>query len=516
MKKVRDTALEVLEYIQKSEILYKNGNLTESRRLAKKAVEMEPENATAQNNLGAIHYQLGDLKNAIYHSEKACRLYYANNQYNKSALMNYAASLIGVGKLREAASMLQGCQNTGDPDFTDLLNQVLATQQHKIANGLNEIFQLIKPTQVLFGLMHSYRLGHIAANTEMLLRSIQLGRLDKDNKYILIGPEDPANRQLVEMYKRHVSIIENTELFNAAISYMPLFAQSEHWINTYALFDATQYEEFNSTSKTIYFTSEEEEKGRLELEKIGIQKDDWFVCIFARDAEYLRVHTPNTDWSYHDYRDMDINTYSKAIDFIIDKGGYVVRMGQVINQKLKYKHKKMIHYGGSDIRSDFLDVYLAAKCRFFIGPMSGICDMAAESFEVPFLAVNQAPVGYKPITKNALYIPKKIRRTTDNSYAPFSKLLSEFVNPADPCLNDGNKFRESGYVYENNTESEILAATIEMYEWVTSGSRQRADVGDQELLNSYFALYPENHFNRKNKTPIAMSFLKHNRDLYFD
>ena len=512
----KDATLEARGYILKSENMFNNGKLVEARLMATKAVEIDPENATAHSNLGAIFHKLGDMKNAIFHSEKASRLFYSSNQYNKSALMNLAFSLIGAGKLREAVSVLHGCQNTGDTDFTNLLNQALTMQQQKIANGLHDIFELFKPANVVFGVMHSYRLGHISANTEMLLRFIQLGRLSKETKYILIAPEDPANRQLVDMYKRHISIIENSELFNFVNSYGPLLANSEHWINTYSLYDTTQYEEFNSTNKTISFTEEEEEKGMMELEKMGIKNKDWFVCIFARDSEYLKVHTPNADWSYHDFRDMDINTYRKAIDFIIGKGGYVVRVGEISNQKLNYRHKKMIHYGGSDKRSDFMDIYLTAKCRMYIGSPSGLSAPAEMSFEIPLLLVNNTPVGFKPIAKNSLYIPKKIKNIANNSYASFAKIFNEFANLGDPVLGDGNKFRELGYVYEDNTEDEILDATIEMYEQVTSESKRELSADDKALLNSYFELYPENHFSRKNKTPVALSFLKRNRELYFE
>jgi putative glycosyltransferase (TIGR04372 family) len=163
-----------------------------------------------------------------------------------------------------------------------------------------------------------------------------------------------------------------------------------------------------------------------------------------------------------------------------------------------------------------MDIYLTAKCRMFIGSPSGLSAPAEMSFEVPLLIVNYAFVGIKPIVKNALYIPKKIKYSSDNSYASFAKLLNEFTNKDDPALGDGNKFRELGYVYEDNTEDEILDATIEMYEQVTSESKRELSADDKALLNSYFELYPENHFSRKNKTPVALSFLKRNRELYFE
>ena len=93
MKKIKDAAIEVREYILKSEALFNTGNLKEALHLAKKAVEIEPENASAHSNLGAIYHQLGHLRNSIFHSEKACRLFYSNNQYNKSSFLSYKKSI---------------------------------------------------------------------------------------------------------------------------------------------------------------------------------------------------------------------------------------------------------------------------------------------------------------------------------------------------------------------------------------------------------------------------------------
>ena len=33
------------------------------------------------------------------------------------------------------------------------------------------------------------------------------------------------------------------------------------------------------------------------------------VCVFARDSEYLNNVYPERDWSYHDFRDANIQNY---------------------------------------------------------------------------------------------------------------------------------------------------------------------------------------------------------------
>ena len=47
-----------------------------------------------------------------------------------------------------------------------------------------------------------------------------------------------------------------------------------------------EYYLYNHTESELFFTEEEEEKGRVLLAEMGIGADDWFVCFHARSENF--------------------------------------------------------------------------------------------------------------------------------------------------------------------------------------------------------------------------------------
>src|SRR3989344_6653405 len=61
--------------------------------------------------------------------------------------------------------------------------------------------------KVKFWRMRGNRIGHLAGNTESLLRLIQLGKESKFN-HVILSSFDVANQQLLTMFKRKLKIVE--------------------------------------------------------------------------------------------------------------------------------------------------------------------------------------------------------------------------------------------------------------------------------------------------------------------
>lgn len=119
------------------------------------------------------------------------------------------------------------------------------------------------------------------------------------------------------------------------------------------------------------------EVGRLEL---GIPEDAWFACLHVREGGFYN------DAEASPMRCFDPMTYLEGIRAITSRGGYVVRMGDPSMTPLP-AIPGLVDYAHSPVRSGWVDAYLLAEARFFVGTQSGILDVA-QLLQRPLLITN--------------------------------------------------------------------------------------------------------------------------------
>lgn len=354
--------------------------------------------------------------------------------------------------------------------------------------------------KVKIGFLYHERLGHLALNTDLFLRRLKLGLLPSDVHYIFFV-YSPANRQIVKMFKRHLNIVES-EFLSKLLS--PFGILNTRFYQ-HLPFIGNEYMEFNQCDAVLSFTQEEESVGYEKLSEMGIGRNDWYVCIFSRDHAYYKAFSPYADRRFSDHRNADIDTYNKAIQYIIDCGGYVVRMGSCVEKPLSFKHPKVIDYASSETREDFMDIFLSAKCKFYLSNTSGALDIAVV-FDKPVAGVNWVPIGYSPFGKNSIYIPKKIKYKDSNLEIPFVQQLRLFVgNQVGTYLFPEEILSQVGAIFVDNTPDEILCVAVEMLDRLNDkfiGNRLYV-----EKLKEYFDVFPDENIYRANLTPIEKRFL---------
>ena len=126
----------------------------------------------------------------------------------------------------------------------------------------------------------------------------------------------------------------------------------------------------------LSLTAEESHKGRKALALLGIPEDAWFVAVHVR-------HSP---WCGKNLCNVDINTYLPAFRLIVEKGGYVVRIGDNRMPMLP-EMDKVIDLAHHQAKNEFLHMYVIAACKFFIGTSSGPLSVP-QCFGVPVLWTN--------------------------------------------------------------------------------------------------------------------------------
>ena len=263
---------------------------------------------------------------------------------------------------------------------------------------------------VRFGGIVSSRIGHFSVNTELYCCEIESGINKPKQSYLdLFYYDDISNQQLAKMWRRKLNIMPKWSL-------SPIHNLNEFLVNFFPNFkmhnivsEATQDRDVNNLigkSKThLEFTEEEEMLGKEYLKKFGVSEKDKFVCLTLNDPSYLNTYYSYKDWSYHYYRKSNIDNYILVAEELASRGYFVFRMGKIVSTPLKSSNHKIIDYASSNLRNDFMDIYLGAKCAFCISASSGF-DGVPTIFRKPVVQIVVPLLDAKTWSEQVLILTK--------------------------------------------------------------------------------------------------------------
>lgn len=217
------------------------------------------------------------------------------------------------------------------------------------------------------------------------------------------------------------------------------------------------------------------EKGKEILKKIGIKTSDWYVVMHIRDID-----------DTHDFRNSDPNTYLKTIKKIISNGGHVIRMGR--NEKIKLpKIKGLIDYSFSNIKNDFMDIFLAATCKFCIGTSSGFASLPTY-FNKPLMLVNCLPTSsYFELKQQDIFLPKTLIKEKDNKIVEIEKY---FNFPIGTYFNN-EMYKNNNLIIKNNTEKELESTVVTMIDKVFNKNINNKNYQVKNKIESHSKLFFE-------------------------
>jgi putative glycosyltransferase (TIGR04372 family) len=232
------------------------------------------------------------------------------------------------------------------------------------------------------------------------------------------------------------------------------------------------------------------------MRAMGMASNSKFICLNVRDDAYLASHLPSRDWSYHNYRNSDISNYALAAHELAQRGFYVVRMGSKVRYPLPVQHARVIDYATNGMRSDFMDMYLGAKCIFAISTGSG-WDSIPYIFRRPICYVNWQPISYSPTyVENALHIYKHHWSAELNRELTFSEILDAGVGSA--LL--ASDYSSKGISLIENTPDEIRDVALEMADRI-SGAWVVTE-GDTALQSRFWRLFPASAVDSDRGRPL--------------
>jgi putative glycosyltransferase (TIGR04372 family) len=213
----------------------------------------------------------------------------------------------------------------------------------------------------------------------------------------------------------------------------------------------------------LTFRQEEINRGMSFLENLGVEEGQKFVCLHVRDSSYLQKSTylgysAGHDWSHHDYRNSDIDTYLPAAEVLADMGYTVFRMGAVVEKPLVSKHRRIIDYATNGMRTEFLDIFLGANCTFCVSTGSG-WDSVPQIFKRPSLYVNLLPVVLIDcVIRDLLIYPKILQDGVTKETLGLAEIIDRDIQ-----TKHGTHYYASAMVeFRELNSAELILAVTEM------------------------------------------------------
>lgn len=391
--------------------------------------------------------------------------------------------------------------------FTILKNLLIA-----LCIPMAFVIRLLRPfVTIRFGRLMVSRIGHFSLDTEVYLCERDAGLHGKRiyDIFYYTYRDKFSNYQLKKMWDRVLPVSRLASLVDKSNRLLP--ASNKHIL----AWGKAGYRDIHNllirTSSHLSFTSQEERLGKDALGKLGIASGESFVCIYARDTAYLdTTHSQyeRSQWSYHDYRDFNVKNYLSAAENLTQRGYYVIRMGSVVKEAFKTTNPRIIDYSTNGARTDFLDIYLAAKCEFFLGATAGFTCIPMV-FRRPVGYVNQIPLEYVSTwSSDYITIFKKLWLRKEGRFLTFE----EIINLGAGRFVLSQQYDQLGVDVIENTPEEIEGLAIEM-DQRSKGAWAITDE-DEYLQKRFWSIFPKkDDWHGQLLGRIGTHFLRNNKDL---
>lgn len=372
------------------------------------------------------------------------------------------------------------------------------------------LYPLFLAMNIRFVPVNSSHIGHLASELECYIKEGFLGLRPPYRSIVLISRKKVANPHLLSYWKKYVCVIDNSVLFSLLwgslrrknlISYN-VGKYFSDWKYFYGTSERVCYAEiqkqYYGNPPILSLTDFDRKRGWEELRKIGIPENAWFACVHCRESGYGDERSRDAVA----LRDVNVGNYFLAIQEIVDRGGWIIRVGDPTMKPIP-KIKNVIDYAHLDMKSDWMDVFLCASCKFFLGSNSGLASLATV-FGVPSVVPNIAGPfsGVLPYGPQDIGIPKLFWSLEEKRYLSFKEILSS------PIGNFSWDYLFASYNIQavENSPEDIREVAIEMLDRL-EGKLQYSQ--DDECIQAQFkSLMNPTHFSYGAISRVGKSFLK--------
>ncbi len=379
-------------------------------------------------------FQLDHPAEALQYLDRSSR---SDRWSTEETLLRAMCLFQGLGRFRDAVSVLTRA------------NEMNAQEAEKLGLG-NLSFRVLDR-------VWAWHIGHTATLDYVIKLGILEGRSREQTILYVPAGAPVANRFLLQQIAPHLSLIDRAGDLPFDASAVPALhfdylgpRRSDQTTAYFWELAGQTHQRWRQQGRRhlLAFPSETEARGWDVLHAAGVPKGAWFVALHVREGKWDK-----TKAGAHGVVNAEIGTYLSAIAAITRRGGWVVRMGDPGMRPMP-PLPNVFDYCHSDARADWMDIFIAARCRFMLGTSSGPAYIPA-LYGVPSVLTNWWPTAQRPWQASDLFIPKMMRRL-DGSYLTLNETLRE---PFSYC--HSRRFLASLGVHVEDSEPEIICGAVE-------------------------------------------------------
>jgi len=359
-------------------------------------------------------------------------------------------ALAAMSQARQRAELMVGILG----DEQEFIKMLRARRQIQ-----EELISCLGLTEAPVRYMTNYwvrKIGHLA-QIEFYFKAMKLGFIPPYRLIIMCkNKKEIANNCLLDYWKEHIRVIVSRRAYRRQALEAKILEVDIH------LFEGTLTQpclyhkqaaalawhqwEFEKRPPLFSMKASHLERGRAALRQMGVPENAWFVALHIRESGF-------SDETGTSPRDASIENYLPAIQEINARGGWVIRVGDKGMKQVPQK-TGFLDYPHTPWKSDWMDVFLLAACRFFIGVASGPAGVPP-LFGVPCVYTNWMPMADYPYHGKALLIHKTHRDSVSGQKAPYSRFVSM-------CTDYNLALKRTNLILEENTAEELREVVIEM------------------------------------------------------
>ena len=346
--------------------------------------------------------------------------------------------------------------------------------------------------------------GHL----DTLVKARKLGWTDRVRYTAIVDNQaQVGNDEYLSLWSKFIKI--ETHPTNIAKSYLqgghlfePLHSTSLNGVSMpiYKAAALVQREwERKNKKPLVGFSRKEKQRGwEILTREMNFPKNVKVVCLHVRDNGFWDTTGDKTNFS----RSSDINSYDKCINFLLDKGYHVVRMGDSTMPKLNNQHPRLYDYATSSAKSKFMDIFLISISEFLVCTNSSLYWVAV-SLGIPTVMTNWLPIGVVPLQKRDIILYKHVYSDVEKRFLTASEICQSPLK----YIWSTNYLERNSLTVQENTSDDLKDACQEMVEGLRSRS---IDVDPQQ---GKFAKVLEDNgliFNGR----VSRNFIGRNRNLF--